>query len=1008
VLTGRDPASGEVGGLAGGPDRWWDVRWVDHGTILQRSDERSPVTARSFDCAQAIEFPAGVFRAFTTLRRVFLPASRRFHQPFAIFCSIGASRMTCTASARGIIAFGLVAMWTTGPRHVFAQSVDGSPAGHRSESLARVAATLTAEEVELLATAPELDPEVAARPRLGLGETIDGQPIPVRDGFVLLEGDILVPEGFDDGDPLRGTYANNLWPGGVVPYQFDANVSAGDQAAMLAAMAEWEVRASVDFRPRAGESSYVHIFSGTGNWSYVGRVGGRQDLSIYNWNYRFIMAHELAHALGVWHEQSRPDRGSYVQINYQNISQTACSGSCSHNFDIRGTAHGPYDFDSVMHYGQYAFSSNGLPTITVLPPNEQWQPLMGHVSHLSVGDAALMVSLYGTDCNGNLISDNTDITTGTSADCNSNGIPDECEQDTDGDGRINPCDNCPTANNPGQQDCNGNGVGDACDAVPCPDVTPPTPNPMTFAAAPAPQSISAVTMTATTAVDPSGPVQYYFDATAEGPFADDSGWQTSPTYTDTGLITNAPYSYRVRARDAVGNLTSYSTTQTGCTAIETPTNPIELFDIQPTSIRMYTIDYFTDLAFELSGLYFDSTTAGGDGGINQWIQDVEDQATGLSPNTLYTFRIRGRNKLGDMTSYGGTATAATAANVPGAPALSGAACNALAVSVSSTNGNPAATVYAIQCSATTPSHAAWVDRYLDASGNPSVAAVYRTAAQWGTSPINGLNGSTNYTFRVKARNLDGLETAFGATAARSTSTCATCFDGVLNQNEVRIDCGGVCAACECTSDAVCGNSNVCDGAEACDAFGECTPGLPLVCNDSNLCTTDSCHPISGCSFTSITCDDDDDCTTDSCDGQIGCVFEPFACDTGACCTVGGCTDSVPEACGYVCDVMALRDAGFLGCYGDADGNNVVNAADRGAVSANLGQATPDLVCIYDLDGNGVVNAADRGVVAANLGQCVPLPDYQNGSGLSGGLPDARFGSATFLGLGTSCATAGCP
>ncbi|RNA12080.1 zinc metallo ase nas-15-like, partial [Brachionus plicatilis] len=81
--------------------------------------------------------------------------------------------------------------------------------------------------------------------------------------------------------------------------------------------------------------------------------------------YDGTVAHELIHALGFLHEQSRPDRDQYIKINWDNIIE-----DMKFNFQIynEGDTFGlKYDFDSIMHYDSFAFSiDNESPTIEPL------------------------------------------------------------------------------------------------------------------------------------------------------------------------------------------------------------------------------------------------------------------------------------------------------------------------------------------------------------------------------------------------------------------------------------------------------------------------------------------------------------------------------------------------------------------------------------------------------------------------------------------------------------------
>ena len=120
----------------------------------------------------------------------------------------------------------------------------------------------------------------------------------------------------------------------------------------------------------APSGNYVDVVNNdSGCWSYVGMWGNRQELHLGNGCFdSSTIEHEFLHALGVHHEQNRPDRDQFVDILWDNIKPDSLPEDCySCNFEKKGSSvvlgYGPYDFGSVMHYSDKAFSRNGRKTI---------------------------------------------------------------------------------------------------------------------------------------------------------------------------------------------------------------------------------------------------------------------------------------------------------------------------------------------------------------------------------------------------------------------------------------------------------------------------------------------------------------------------------------------------------------------------------------------------------------------------------------------------------------------
>ncbi|XP_029008933.1 high choriolytic enzyme 1-like [Betta splendens] len=215
---------------------------------------------------------------------------------------------------------------------------------------------------------------------------------PIQDGFQL-RGDIAVPN-HRNADPC--TQTGCMWPkacdGNVyIPYVIAKSYTAKQLSVITSGLNSFSNSTCIRFIPYTNQTDYIYIQSLSGCYSYVGRIGGQQTVSLNSAGCIYFGAtqHELLHVLGFDHEQCRSDRDQHVQILLQNVIP-----GMEYNFNKINTLNlgTPYDYNSVMHYNRLAFSKDNVsPTIVAIPnPNT----VFGTATQMSQNDIDRINLLY--------------------------------------------------------------------------------------------------------------------------------------------------------------------------------------------------------------------------------------------------------------------------------------------------------------------------------------------------------------------------------------------------------------------------------------------------------------------------------------------------------------------------------------------------------------------------------------------------------------------------------------
>ncbi|KAL3103818.1 hypothetical protein niasHT_020847 [Heterodera trifolii] len=144
---------------------------------------------------------------------------------------------------------------------------------------------------------------------------------------------------------------------------------------------------------KTAEEGIEVIVDGRNSWSEIGKTLAKwQELSL-GWNSNGTAAHELLHALALYHEHQRDDAFYFIKVNpicrmdgnYQPFNKTD-------NFGF------PYDFDSVMQYPAHIDKQGYYYLITM---GRFYQRTIGQDKRLSFKDSAIINHMYCKDyCNG--------------------------------------------------------------------------------------------------------------------------------------------------------------------------------------------------------------------------------------------------------------------------------------------------------------------------------------------------------------------------------------------------------------------------------------------------------------------------------------------------------------------------------------------------------------------------------------------------------------------------------
>nr|XP_022309440.1 blastula protease 10-like [Crassostrea virginica] len=190
-----------------------------------------------------------------------------------------------------------------------------------------------------------------------------------------------------------------LWENGRIPYTIDEKTFEKEpeelkvlKTILSESIEQLSTTTCVNWVKRDSETDYVNIINDSGCYSYVGKIGGGQPVSMQANGCMTVhtMLHEMLHAMGTEHEQSRSDRAGMTSMIWNNIDSNNLN-----NFQMGQTSNAqPYDYKSLMQYELWSFAKDGGKSMSI--PDKSLEYLISNKKvALSLYDIGEINSAYG-------------------------------------------------------------------------------------------------------------------------------------------------------------------------------------------------------------------------------------------------------------------------------------------------------------------------------------------------------------------------------------------------------------------------------------------------------------------------------------------------------------------------------------------------------------------------------------------------------------------------------------